>query len=125
MGCPGAPELGADAVAPLVRPCEAGIRYVVAETEAVICGKPWGAGAKLNALRVINRPLTDSVLSVATTNRCSRSKKLARWKKLPWNVNVKGSTGKPAGPSAAPGGSVAIAEDDTAALAAAAPEALG
>src|SRR5438270_5960470 len=58
-------------------------------------------------LRVISRPLTDSRLPTCT-NRCSRPKKSARWKKFPWKVKVNGSTGKPAGPTVAPGGSVAL-----------------
>jgi hypothetical protein len=100
--------LGPAGVAPLRSPCAAGTRYVVAEIEAVICGKPFGPAAKVIALSVISRPLTDTCLLLATTKRCRRLKKSARWKKLPWNLKVNGSTGKPAGPIDAPGGNVAI-----------------
>ena len=89
---------------------------MVAEIVAVICGKPAWAAWKLIALSVISRPLTDTLLLLATTNCCKRRKKFERWKKLPWNVNVKGSIGNPASPTAAPGGSAAVAawlaEDD-------------
>src|SRR5579859_1539476 len=52
----------------------------------------------------MRRPLTETRLLSATTKRSSRPKKLARWKKLPVNVNVNGSIGNPAGPIPAPGG---------------------
>src|ERR1700733_5460679 len=88
--CAPVPAAGLDGVAPLVRPSLAGTRYVVAEIVAVIWGKPWGLAPKLIPLRVMRRPLTETRLLVATTKRSSRPKKLARWKKLPWKLNVKG-----------------------------------
>jgi hypothetical protein len=45
---------------------------------------------------------------LATTNRWRRPRKSARWKKFPPKVKVKGSTGNPAGPTVAPGGSEAL-----------------
>ena len=102
-------ELGGPAdVAPFSSPWEAGNRYVVAAIVAVICGKPEDPGPRLIALSVISRPLTDTRWLPMTTNRWSLPRKSARWKKLPWNVNVNGSIGKPAGPTVAPGGSAAV-----------------
>ncbi len=99
---------GPAGVAPLSRPWAAGSRYVVAEIVAVICGKPTDPGPRVIALSVISRPLTDRCWLPATTNRWSRPRKLARWKKFPWKVNVNGSIGNPAGPIVAPGGSDAV-----------------
>jgi hypothetical protein len=84
--------------------------YVVAETLAAICGNPLGDAVKLIALRVISRPLTQTRLLLATTKRCSRPKKSARLKKFPRKVKLNCSAGKPAGPTAAPGGSCAALE---------------
>ena len=91
--------------APAVRPCAAGTRYVVAEIDASIVGKPPPPGASVIALRVISRPETNTRLFVSRTNASRRLKKSDRWKKFPWNVSVKFSVGTPAGPTAAPGGS--------------------
>lgn len=55
-GCGVAPDAGPVGEAPATRPCEAGSMYAVAETLAVICGKPRGPAARLIALRVISRP---------------------------------------------------------------------
>ena len=79
----------------------------MADTDATICGNPAGPGARLIASRLRSRPLTDSRRLLATTKCSRRPKKLERWKKLPWKVKVKGSIGKPDGPTPAPGGSVA------------------
>ena len=80
----------------------------MAETLAAICGKPLAPGVRLMASRLRSRPLTDTRRLAATTNRSRRPKKLARWKKLPWKVKVKGSIGNPAGPTPLPGGSAAV-----------------
>jgi hypothetical protein len=98
-------DAGPAGVAPFRSPSEAGSRYVVAEMVAVICGKPPVFWARVTAFRVIRRPLTERRWLFATTNFWRRPRKSARWKKLPWKVKVNGSTGKPAGPIVAPGGS--------------------
>src|SRR5581483_1009429 len=105
----GVPEAGPEGDAPADRPWEAGIRYVVAAIDALICGKPFGPAPRLIAFRVMSRPLTATPLLLAITKRSTRPRKSARWKKFPWKVKVNGSTGNPAGPTEAPGGSAALA----------------
>src|ERR1700722_10415343 len=80
-----------------------------------MCGKPPGAaGPRLIAFSDIKRPLTEMCLLVVTTKRSKRCRKLARWKKLPLKPNVNNSVGKPAGPTATPGGSAAVAAAEVA-----------
>ena len=95
-------------VAPAITPWEAGTRYAVAAIVAVICGKPLGPAPRLIASKDSRRPLTVTLLCLTTTNRWTRPRKSDRWKKLPRNVKVNDSIGKPAGPTVAPGGSDAV-----------------
>ncbi len=62
-------------------------------------------GVRLIPLIVMSRPLTSNVLPRLVTKFCSRLKKSERWKKLPVTLNVNCSVGRPAAPTAAPGGS--------------------
>jgi hypothetical protein len=96
---------GPDGVAPPSRPVPAGAMYVVAETVAVICGKPVDAAPSEIELMLKSRPLTVISPLRATTKRSSRLKKSDRWKKLPVKLKVNCSVGKPADPIEAPGGS--------------------
>ena len=66
--------------APPVAPSVAGTMYVVAETVAVICGKPLGPGTRLIALIVIRRPRIVSVPLSLTTKPSSLLRKLDRLK---------------------------------------------
>ncbi len=103
-----APAAGPLGLAPFVRPWLAGSRYVVAATEAWMCGKPCGAASSPMPSIVMKRPDTDTC-RLRTTRKCSsRPTKSDRWKKLPVKVNANGIVGKPAAPTDAPGGSVAV-----------------
>src|SRR5947199_4487848 len=54
------------------------------------------------------RPRTARAPRLEWIMASSRAKKVERRKKLPWNVKVNGMVGNPAGPTTAPGGSVAV-----------------
>ena len=84
------------------------LHQAVAETVACIRGKASAEDSEI-ASTVRRRPLTSRVLRLATMNRWSRSKKVDRWKKFPSKVKLNGMVGNPAGPTDAPGGSVAVA----------------
>src|SRR5947209_19407767 len=93
------------------------MRYAVAEIVAEICGKPSGPAPRLMALNDSSRPPTVTLLFLTMTKCWTRPRKLERWKKLPRKLNVNDSIGKPAGPTAAPGGSVAVTACAVAAVA--------
>src|SRR2546423_14064626 len=74
-----------------------------------MCGKPWLPAVRARPSTVSSRPCTLRPRWEARMRPSSREKNEESRKKLPSNVNENGIVGKPAGPTPAPGGSVAVA----------------
>src|ERR671939_188926 len=76
---------------------------------AFTLGNPPGPASRSKPSRLSRRPLT-SMRSPWTVTKCwTSSKKRSMSKKLPLKTNANGMVGKPAEPTVAPGGSVAVA----------------
>src|SRR2546423_10441405 len=72
-------------------------------------GKPWPPAVSASPSMVSRRPLTLRLPRLEWMRFSSRAKNVPRRKKLPRKVKENGIVGNRAGPTTAPGGSVAVA----------------